>query len=188
MIYDGETGAVFGPLVLEKNSPGAMHGMQASGVVEVLKLVKLNRLQEGMYTKKIQIKTIYIYIYIIYEYIWYIYMYTWLYFHRTFFFFQKRIQFFFDLQLKNPYKHEWTCAVNLGHDTQKKKMWGTPCHGEWSYVEFTPFHTLDVFPKKAHLACRLSCWSNMFFWYLYNWRTWKHRIFQARCTDQHWYL
>ena len=70
MIYDGETGAVFGPLALEKNSPGAMHGMQASGVVEVLELVKLNRLQEGMYTKKIQIRNIYIYIYI---YIW-IYM------------------------------------------------------------------------------------------------------------------
>lgn len=107
MIYDGETGAVFGPLVLEKNSPGAMHGMQASGVVEVLKLVKLNRLQEGMYTKKIQIKTIYIYIYISYMNIYDIYIcIPDCIFIEHFFFFRKGYSFFFDLQLKNPYKHE----------------------------------------------------------------------------------
>ena len=67
MIYDGETGAVFGPLALGKNSPGAMHGMQAiCRVVEVLKLVKLNRLQEGMYTYNNTDKQIYTYIYISY--------------------------------------------------------------------------------------------------------------------------
>ena len=76
MIYDGETGAVFGPLALGKNSPGAMHGMQAiCRVVEVLKLVKLNRLQEGMYTYNNTDKQIYTYIYIYHIWIYMIYVY-----------------------------------------------------------------------------------------------------------------
>lgn len=83
MIYDGETGAVFGPLALETNSPGAMHGMQAiCRVVEVLELVKLNRLQEGMYTYNdtdknnihISYMNIRIYIYHIWIYMIYVYL------------------------------------------------------------------------------------------------------------------
>ena len=80
-----------------KNCPGAMHGMQASGVVEVLKLVKLNRLQEGMYTYNNTDKKhiyMYIYIHIIYD----ICIPDCIYIDT--FFFQNRTQFFFRFATK----------------------------------------------------------------------------------------